>query len=737
MFRITWQTAAACAVACGWLAAVPSAFGAMAYERTDFQVGTGPSGVIVGDFDRDGHRDMATSNFSSNDVSVRLGNGLGGLGSAVNYLVGGGPSSLASGDLDHDGDPDIVTANHDTNNVSVLPNLGNGQFAHSSHTHVGIGPSAISLVDLTGDGNLDIVTANAGANTVSVLVGNGGGGTDPAVDYVVGPTPQSIATGDFNEDGLVDLAIANAGDATIAGSISLLTNDAAHPGSLLAAVSLSTATYPHSIAAGDFNGDGAVDLATGNFLFGRIVFIPSPGIVFRGAADVRVYINNGSGGFAAGGTTVVSGSDFGGFNPRGLATADLDGDGNDDLAVAGVAPTIEHAPAPPTFQGTASVLLAGDGVGFAQKGSFAVGLDPRSVAIGDFDGHYQPDIVIANARSNTVSLLRSLSPPVVSQSPGRVEFDDQTVGTRSASRSVTVTNTGDQALHVSAVRLAGVVDDEFTISGEDCTADPLPHSGSCTIRVRFSPVAEGPNTAAVQIQSDALNNAAPVTLVGNGTAMSGEPGTPGEPGPPGPAGPTGPAGSAGPAGPTGPAGSAGPTGPRGATGPQGPPGQVICRNNKAAKLACDLMFPPGTWKVAGAATTARVTLSRDGRVYARGKARLWAKAGVCASGSSCSGGRGPARTAWRSSSTAAGTPRCCAAQSGSAEPSGPSSSSGAPRGAAAVKFEPRLDDAPALHAGNPGNCGAFSAPDRIRTCGLRFRRPTLYPAELRAPGWRG
>src|SRR3954464_4291761 len=28
----------------------------------------------------------------------------------------------------------------------------------------------------------------------------------------------------------------------------------------------------------------------------------------------------------------------------------------------------------------------------------------------------------------------------------------------------------------------------------------------------------------------------------------------------------------------------------------------------------------------------------------------------------------------------------------------------------------------------------FNAPDRIRTCDLRFRRPTLYPAELRAPG---
>ena len=49
---------------------------------------------------------------------------------------------------------------------------------------------------------------------------------------------------------------------------------------------------------------------------------------------------------------------------------------------------------------------------------------------------------------------------------------------------------------------------------------------------------------------------------------------------------------------------------------------MVCRNNAAAKLACDLIFQPGTWKVAGTATTARATLLRGGRVYARGRARL-------------------------------------------------------------------------------------------------------------------
>jgi hypothetical protein len=49
---------------------------------------------------------------------------------------------------------------------------------------------------------------------------------------------------------------------------------------------------------------------------------------------------------------------------------------------------------------------------------------------------------------------------------------------------------------------------------------------------------------------------------------------------------------------------------------------VICRNTPAAKLACDALFAPGTWKVAGTATTARATVSLHNRAYARGTATI-------------------------------------------------------------------------------------------------------------------
>jgi hypothetical protein len=55
---------------------------------TNFLVGSGPNSVAVGDFNGDMKLDLAVANVNSDNVSVLLGNGLGGLGAAVNFPVG-------------------------------------------------------------------------------------------------------------------------------------------------------------------------------------------------------------------------------------------------------------------------------------------------------------------------------------------------------------------------------------------------------------------------------------------------------------------------------------------------------------------------------------------------------------------------------------------------------------------------------------------------------------------------
>jgi hypothetical protein len=73
----------------------------------------------------------------------------------------------------------------------------------------GIGPETLAVGDFRGNGLMDVVVGNtlSTANTVSVLLGNGNGTFAPHVDHAAGGPPTSIAVGDFNGDGKLDIAV--------------------------------------------------------------------------------------------------------------------------------------------------------------------------------------------------------------------------------------------------------------------------------------------------------------------------------------------------------------------------------------------------------------------------------------------------------------------------------------------------------------------------------------------------
>lgn len=213
---------------------------------------------------------------------------------------------------------------------------------------------------------------NPGPNTVTILLGNGDGTFTARATIPVAGGPQSVAAGDFNRDGKLDLAVVSYSSNTA--TVLLGNGDGTFTE---AASSSATGFEPLSVAAADFNGDGILDLAVTGLNGG------APGL-----GTVTVLLGKGDGTFAP---TAVSPEP--GQNPSSVAVADFNGDGKADLAIANAG------------SNTITVLLGnGDGT-FAAPLSPAAGTDPLFVAVGDFNGDAIPDLAAANNSTSSVTVL--------------------------------------------------------------------------------------------------------------------------------------------------------------------------------------------------------------------------------------------------------------------------------------------------------------------------------------------
>jgi hypothetical protein len=291
-----------------------------------FAVGRAPGCVSVEDFNGDGRLDMVVLNEQSRDASVLLGDGKGGFAPAPGPPIpaGDNPNDLAAGDFNRDGHLDLAIANHETQHLTVLLGDGRGRFepAPESPLTVAVRPHThgVATGDFNSDGNLDLVTDSWAEDRLVVLFGNGKGSFRTPGTYVaVGKHPyQRARVADLNGDGNADIVSPNLdGD-----NATILLGDGKGEFRQSAGSPFACGDSPFNVAVGDVNADGKPDLAIVN----------SPGSTSdrSGQDGLTILIGDGKGAF-----TRMAGSPFvTGKRPNITAIGDLDGDGVADVAVS-------------------------------------------------------------------------------------------------------------------------------------------------------------------------------------------------------------------------------------------------------------------------------------------------------------------------------------------------------------------------------------------------------------------
>ncbi len=152
---------------------------------------------------------------------------------------------------------------------------------------------------------------------------------------------------------------------------------------------------------------------------------------------------------------------------------------------------------------------------------------PQTIRPGGTRHHRQSNrwiwqgLLILVVLGGTVSyLVYRLGAPVATAAASQFDFGTQRVGTASATKSVSISNTGSRPLLVQAVRLAGPGAADYEVTKSDCENQTLVTKADCSATVRFRPRSTGPRAARLEIVGNAINSPLALPLAGIGIAPS-------------------------------------------------------------------------------------------------------------------------------------------------------------------------------------------------------------------------
>lgn len=396
--------------------------------------------------------------------------------------IGRESSGMIAGDFGNDGLPDLAVISRCTTIACDL-NIAQGSiliFRRNSEetggfTHVGTQvtqsqPVSITTGDFNRDGTLDLAVSTV-RGTVELFWGTGDG-----LSFIPGPTlampsmgsAGAIVAGDFNGDGILDLAVAS----RASGSVVIWQGDG--QGSFSGAEKSLAAKSPGTLLVADFNNDGILDIAVAN------------------AEDptIGIFLGNNDGTFQRLDPPATF-SDLPIAAVNTLIAADFDADGTADLLVAASGGVF---------------LLAGDGTGHFSSAQALPGSGSPLIALSLLNSG-RLDLVGAGATLKQVPNLISAS---------RVAFGEVPSGGTSA-QTVFLQNTTESPLRITGNGISGRNGSDFTQIGGNCTIGTVLQPGErCHSDVMFSPVAAGDRTAELTFSDDKGDKPLAVVLSGQG-----------------------------------------------------------------------------------------------------------------------------------------------------------------------------------------------------------------------------
>lgn len=418
-----------------------------------------PTALKLVDLNNDHALDLVLTHGGATRVVVALGDGHGGIGPQIPFEAGAVPTSVMTGDLNGDGNHDLVIA-AEPPQVVVLLGDGAGDFRLSAAVPVQSRPSEPVVQDCNADGRADVVVpTDSGYLNLLSGIGDGALATAEALPITFqGEVTSSVVSADVDEDGRPDLIVTDEwhglvrvllsdergmpgnrglvqginqaretraadvngdgrldqivfGGASLGGTSSIRVFLARDDGSFVPGSSFWSGLWPARVAIGDFNGDGRVDIA----LVEAVTFD------IYGSTSVYVHVGRGDGTFALRWRTRGS--------AQAVAAADLDGNGTDDVLLAGATGIGRLAASGPdavdldyqfqSITGFSSVVamttgdLTGDGLldvaaahsngevsvvpgtgngHFAGRLRLVAGGTPKAIAAADFDGDNVVDV---------------------------------------------------------------------------------------------------------------------------------------------------------------------------------------------------------------------------------------------------------------------------------------------------------------------------------------------------------